>query len=200
MLDCGQSLRRGSRGGCSLCRQRLPPVRGSSLPRRPRSHHARAPASPPASLLGVRRNAVNAPASPSEVTVPPMAREAGEGARLPRRLGEARKAALEPGPGILQGLARQRFSAARSCPARGAEAGGEAWTFAGRAACFCQTASRSGPPAPQLSGTSARARGGIVPAAGGCRGAHVGTPAPLSFVVSRLRGSHHRLPRTSRAW
>lgn len=108
-MDCGQSLPRGSRGGCSLCRQRLPPVRGSSLPHRPRSHHARAPASPPASLLGVRRNAVNAPASPREVTVPPMAREAGEGARRPRRLGEARKAALEPGPGILQGLARSDF-------------------------------------------------------------------------------------------
>ena len=81
-----------------------------------------------------------------------------------------------------------------------AEAGGEAWTFAGRAACFCQTASRSGPPAPQLSGTSARARGGIVPAAGGCRGAHVGTPASQKLPCLQKKPSDLILLTAIRPW
>ena len=53
---------------------------------------------------------MNAPASPSEVTVPQMAREAGEGACRPSRLREARNAALEAWPRILQGPARGDFT------------------------------------------------------------------------------------------
>lgn len=56
------------------------------------------------------------------------------------------------------------------------------------------------PASPELPGTLVRARGGTVPAAGGAGERTCPTPAPLSFVVSCLPGSHDRLPQTPRAW
>lgn len=135
---------------------------------------------------------MNAPASRSEVTVPQMAREAGEGARRPSRFREARNAALGSLASDFAGPGSRRFCAARSCPVCGAEeaagAGGEALRFAGRAARFCQAASRSAPPAPSSPGPLPGLAVGLSlrPAVKWKR--TWGTPAPLSFVMSRLRG------------
>lgn len=132
---------------------------------------------------------MNAPASPSEVTVPADGRGgSGREPLQPNRLREARSVGLQPFPGC----GRSRLAESSWCMESAGEARGPgaAWRFAGRAAWFCQTASSSPPPAPELPPDPDRGElVAIVPAARGGGERTWGTAAPGSFVASRLLGA-----------
>lgn len=140
---------------------------------------------------------VNAPTSPSEVTVLPLAGKAWEGSRRQSppasRLRETRMAGLQACLGCCRAGVQRSWRAGASRRA----AGGAALRFAGCAACFCQSSFRSAPPTPP---DLRRARRGIVPEVGREWERTWGTLAPLSFVVGRLRGFHRRLPQNPGAW
>lgn len=140
---------------------------------------------------------VNAPASPSEVTLPQKAREAREGAPPTPRLSglwEARPAGPKPRPGSCRARVAE-ISRAGELRARGDEraaAGRRSGLVLSNLISFALAS-------PELPRTLAGVRGGIVPAAGGAWECTWRTAAPLSFVVRRSRGSGHRLPQTPRA-